>query len=535
MSPLHDEQPRSSAPPAGVDAICDAFEAAWLAGHEPRIEDFLPRGDSVHEDALFRELLLSEWDLRSRHASHVELQPYLERFAESSQLVAELWHAWHAKQSECSGDGMATASHAAPRRGGEESLSLDRFDSLSFANGRYQVQSLLGEGGQKRVFLGRDSQLDRDVVIGVLNRRQIESDSLNRLRREAKAMARLDEHPNVVSVYDIGEEDGNPFIVTQYVRGGSVADVLSACSPAPLELPEAIRIAAQTCRALSHAHAHGILHRDVKPRNVWLMRDGTVKLGDFGLALSLDRTEPTDEDLRAGTAAYIAPEQALGSGVSPQSDLYSLGIMLYEMVAGRRPFSGDTALAVISQHVNSRPVAPSWHNPTINDALDRLILELLAKSPADRPTSAAVVADSLEAMLVGASAAEARPAPVRETTSLDRLASGVFVGRIQEMMQLREGLKGALTGRGRLFLVSGEPGSGKTRLTEELTTYARMRGSCVLVGKCFDGKGAPAFWPWVQAIRRYTHDLEPNELHHVMGPARRTSLNWIPKFASDSP
>jgi tRNA A-37 threonylcarbamoyl transferase component Bud32 len=418
MASSHGEQPRSSVPSAGVDAICDAFEAAWLAGQEPRIEDFLPRVESVHEDALFRELLLSEWDLRSRHAQDVELQTYLERFAESRPLVAELWHGWHAKQSECSGDDMATALPTTPpegfttiikllekvgddgfgsiwagrKRAGEEGLSQGSFESLSFANGRYQVQSLLGEGGQKRVFLARDSQLDRDVVIGVLNRRQIESDSLNRLRHEAKALARLDEHPNVVRVYDIGEEDGNPFIVTQYVRGGSVADVLFACRPAQIKLPEAIRIAAQTCRALSHAHAHGILHRDVKPRNVWLMRDGTVKLGDFGLALSLDRTELTDEDMRAGTAAYIAPEQALGSAVSPQSDLFSLGVMLYEMVAGRRPFSGDTALAVISQHVNSRPVAPSWQNPAINEALDRLILELLAKSPADRPTSAAVVA-----------------------------------------------------------------------------------------------------------------------------------------------
>src|SRR5215207_2130910 len=135
MPPLHGEQPRSSAPSAGVDAICDAFEAAWLGGHEPRIEDFLPRGDSVHEDALFRELLVSEWDLRRRHAQHVELQTYLERFAESSQLVAELWHVWHAKQSECSGDGMATAPQTAPQRAGEESLSLDSFESLSFANG----------------------------------------------------------------------------------------------------------------------------------------------------------------------------------------------------------------------------------------------------------------------------------------------------------------------------------------------------------------------------------------------------------------
>src|SRR6476620_1043015 len=123
MTPFRGEQPRSSAPPADVDAICDAFEAAWLAGHEPRIEDFLPRGDSLHQDPLFRELLLSEWDLRWRHAQHVELQPYLERFAESSQLVAELWHVWHAKQSECSGDGVATAPHTAPGHAGEESLS----------------------------------------------------------------------------------------------------------------------------------------------------------------------------------------------------------------------------------------------------------------------------------------------------------------------------------------------------------------------------------------------------------------------------
>src|SRR5688572_11139302 len=151
MTPLHGEQPRSSVPSAGVDTICDAFESAWLAGHEPRIEDFLPRVDSVHENALFRELLLSEWDLRGRHAQHVELQTYRERFAERSQWVAELWHLWHAKQSECSGDGMATASHASRQRAGAESLSLDSFESLSFAAGRYQVQSLLGEGGQKRV------------------------------------------------------------------------------------------------------------------------------------------------------------------------------------------------------------------------------------------------------------------------------------------------------------------------------------------------------------------------------------------------
>jgi tRNA A-37 threonylcarbamoyl transferase component Bud32/tetratricopeptide (TPR) repeat protein len=449
----------------------------------------------IIDDLIARRSQDPSIDFECLTAAHPELMPELAQELREFQLMRTAW-----------------------RRAGEESLSLGRVESLSFASGRYQVRSLIGEGGQKRVFLARDTQLDRDVVIGVLNRRRIESDSLSRLRREAKAMARLDEHPNVVSVFDIGEENGNPFIVTQYVRGGSVAELLFDHSPKALELTEAMRIAAQTCRALGHAHAHGILHRDVKPTNVWLMPDGTVKLGDFGLALSLDRTQLTEEDMRVGTAAYIAPEQALGSTVGPQADLYSLGVMLYEIVAGRRPFYGDTALAVISQHVNSRPVAPSWHNPAIYDTLDRLILELLAKSPSDRPASAAVVADALEAMLVGARPAETELAPARQKTSLDRLASGVFVGRIQEMTQLRQGLEEALAGSGRLLLVSGEPGSGKTRLTEELTTHARMRGAGVLVGKCFDGKGAPAFWPWVQAIRRYTHDREPHDLYDVMGP-----------------
>lgn len=292
--------PAPSAPSADVDAICDAFEAGWRAGQQPRIEDFLSGagGDPVHRDGLLRELLLAEWDLLRRREQHIELATYRDRFAQNSELVAKLWDDWQSADQE---------------RG--ETLSLA--GPVAFANGRYQLQSRLGEGAQKRVYLARDTQLDRDVVIGVLNRRQIESDSLNRLRREAKALARLEEHPNVVSVYDIGEDDGNPFIVTQYVRGGSVADVLSACRPAPLQMPEAIRIAAQTCRALSHAHAHGILHRDVKPTNVWLMRDGTVKLGDFGLALSLDRTELGDEDMRVGTAAYIAPEQAVGGRGGP--------------------------------------------------------------------------------------------------------------------------------------------------------------------------------------------------------------------------
>ena len=171
MSTSPGNQPAPSAPPADVDAICDVFEAAWRAGQQPRIEDFLRGSDPVDRDGLLRELLLAEWDLLRRREQHIELKTYQDRFVQDSELVSKLWH----------------ASHGAA----EETVSLAR--PVSFANGRYQLQSRLGEGAQKRVFLARDKELDRDVVIGVLNRRQIASDSLNRLRREAKAMARLED------------------------------------------------------------------------------------------------------------------------------------------------------------------------------------------------------------------------------------------------------------------------------------------------------------------------------------------------------
>ncbi len=394
----------------------------------------------------------------------------------------------------------------------------------SFAGGRYEVKRFLGEGGRKRVYLAHDARLDRDVAIAVIKTEGLDEGGLERVRREAQAMGRLGDHPHIVTVHDIGEQDPSPgsgqapqpYIVSQYMEGGDLDSFVRKAENHRLPLDEAVRIANEVRQALEYAHARGIVHRDLKPGNIWLSQDGTAKLGDFGLAVALDRSRLTMEGMMVGTVAYMAPEQALGRAADARSDLYALGCVLYEMVTGRPPFLGDDTVAIVSQHINTAPVAPSWHNPEVPRALEALILRLLAKDPAERPESAAAIPEALNAILESTTTTSARAAA--EANPLDRLAGGVFVGREKEMDELRAGLEDALSGRGRLLMLVGEPGIGKTRTSEELATYGRLRNLQVLWGRCYEGEGAPAYWPWVQAIRSYVQDCDPAALLSEMGP-----------------
>ena len=399
---------------------------------------------------------------------------------------------------------------------GLSSAAAQRALPHSFGSGRYEVKEFLGEGAKKRVYLAHDSRLGRDVAIALVKTEGMDEAGLARVRREARAMGRLGDHPNVVTIYDIGDEAGTPFIVGQHMSGGSVADLLEASPGHRLPVDDAIRIADQMSRALEHAHSHGVVHRDVKPGNVWLAADGSAKLGDFGLAVALDRSRLTVEGMMVGTVAYMAPEQAVGRDVSDRADLYSLGAMLYEMVAGRPPFLGDDVVTIISQHINTAPVAPSWHNPDVPRALEALILRLLAKAPEDRPPSAARARESLEAIRAAGPVTSERIA-VEEQNPLDRLAGGVFVGREREMAELRAALDDSISAKARLVMLVGEPGIGKTFTAEELATYARVRGAQVLWGRCYEGEGAPAYWPWVQIIRSFVHDRDPQQLISTMG------------------
>jgi len=253
----------------------------------------------------------------------------------------------------------------------------------SVAAGRYTAHGSLGEGGSKKVYLAHDTRLDRDVALAVVE--GLDGDGLERVRREAQAVARLGDHPNIVSVFDTGEDGGALYTVYQYMSGGSVLDRIASAPDHRLPIVDAVRLASQVCAALAFAHAKGVIHRDLKPANVFLDDTGTAKLGDFGLAAALDRTRMTQHGSFLGTATYMAPEQAMGQPPDPRSDLYSLGCVLYEMIAGRPPFVGDDTVAVITQHLNTPPIALSWHRPDVPATLETLVLRLLEKGPHEAP------------------------------------------------------------------------------------------------------------------------------------------------------
>jgi len=386
----------------------------------------------------------------------------------------------------------------------------------SFANGRYQVKQFLGEGGKKMVYLAQDTTLDREVAFALIKTEGLDNTSRTRIQREAQAMGRLGSHPHIVTVFDLGQESDQPYMVTELMAGGDVEGLIAAAPDHRLALDRAIGVAKMTCRGLEFAHGRGIVHRDLKPGNVWLTSDGVAKIGDFGLAVALDRSRLTTEGMMVGTVSYMPPEQAMGGDVTPRSDLYSLGAMLYEMVTGRPPFLGDDSVAIIGQHINTPPVAPTWHNRQCPRPLEALILRMLAKDPAERPGSATDVLSALDAIDLTASV-EQPAAAVDEAHALDSLAGGVFVGRQREMGDLKAALEDALSGRGRMVTLVGEPGIGKTRTAQELATYAGLRGAQVLWGRCYEEQGVPPYWPWVQAIRSYVRERDPEQLRSEMG------------------
>jgi len=384
----------------------------------------------------------------------------------------------------------------------------------SFADGRFEVIRLLGEGARKRVYLARDDRLDREVAVAIIKTAGLDEIGLARVRREAKAMARLGDHPHIVTVHDIAEEDDHPMIVSQFMAGGSLAELLDRSEGRRLPIETAIRIATEVARALEHAHARGVIHRDLKPGNIWLTEDETAMLGDFGLAVALDRSRLTSEGMMVGTVAYMPPEQATGRDPDSRADLYSLGCVLYETLCGRPPFLGDNVIAVVSQHINTPPVSPSWHNKAITPALEQLVLDMVAKAPEDRVGSAGEVRERLEAI---SSASSIGPAPVGPLPQA-RVTMGAtpawvrFVGRDGELMTMHSAVDAALGGRGAMLMIVGEPGIGKTRLAEEAGVYARLRGAQVLLGRCYESEASLPYIPFVQAIRSYVIEQDPDAL-----------------------
>ncbi len=326
---------------------------------------------------------------------------------------------------------------------------------------RYQMEAELGKGGMGTVYRAHDTLLDRDVAIKVLTDPGLGSTGRARLLKEARAVARLN-HPNIIAIYDVAETgagkaagqsgtediawsaEGMPFIVMELAQGES----LDRRSPGTLA--EILAIARQICAALDHAHNHGIIHRDLKPENVVITPDGTAKLMDFGLAR---HTASDDEEpLLTGTVFYLAPEQARGQVVDARADLYALGVLLYEAVTGRLPFTGDDPLNVIAQHLSAQPVPPRELRPDLPPALEAIILRLLAKNPDDRFATAHEVKVALAAIPT-----DGRPYPAPPHNLTAEVTS--FIGREKEIAEVRRLLAGT-----RLLTLTGSGGTGKTRL-----------------------------------------------------------------------
>jgi eukaryotic-like serine/threonine-protein kinase len=258
---------------------------------------------------------------------------------------------------------------------------------------RYAISGLLGGGGMGKVFLARDEVLDRDVALKVLREQYARDEEfVGRFEREAKAAASLN-YPHIVQVYDLGTAaDGTYYIAMEYVPGGTLKDRI--LKEGSMEAAEAARLASQVADALGVAHTRGIVHRDIKPQNVLLAADGDVKVADFGVARAASETSLSDSSLVLGTAKYMSPEQATGDPVGPESDLYSLGVVLYEMLTGEVPFEADSALGVAMKHVNEPPRSPKEKDPAVPEALNVVTMKLLEKKLEDRyPGTAELVAD----------------------------------------------------------------------------------------------------------------------------------------------
>lgn len=303
-------------------------------------------------------------------------------------------------------------------------------------NGRYKVIGNVGSGGMANVFLAHDLILDRDVAVKVLRFDFLDDKAaIRRFQREALASSEL-VHPNIVGVYDVGEEDGRQYLVMEYVKGTDLKKYIQQNYPIPLE--NVVIIMRQILAAISLAHEHRIIHRDLKPQNILMDEDGNVKIADFGIAIALSETSLTQTNTLLGSVHYLSPEQARGSMATRQSDIYALGIILYELLSGSVPFEGESAVSIALKHFQSEIPSVRELNPAIPQALENVILKATTKEAADRYVSADEMANDIATSLSPDRANEPRFEPqsmIEETKVLTPITEGDMPEEFRAMEQ----------------------------------------------------------------------------------------------------
>ena len=398
--------------------------------------------------------------------------------------------------------------------------------------GHYEITSPLGQGGMGEVYLAHDSRLDRAVAIKLLPPHLAgDTTARERLRREAIAAAALD-HPFICKMFEIGEEAQMLFIAMEYVSGETLSDRLRSGRLSPADT---LRIAGEIAEALEEAHTRGFVHRDLKPANVMITRQGRVKVMDFGLAKRVIEqafaegaaTQTADADLTSpgsmiGTFNYMSPEQVKGERVDQRSDIYSFGILLCEMATGRHPFRRSSAMETVAAILRDAPALDETTTGELPPGLMVLIRRLLAKEPAERYQSMSEVRSDLARLSSG-------PQSIAET-ELPKDIHMPLIERDTERADLLRHLEEALAGRGSLVLIGGEPGIGKTHLTEEILRAARRRGCLPLIGHCYEMEGAPPYVPFIEMLEYSARISPPDSFRYSIGDAAPEVAKLMPEL-----
>lgn len=365
--------------------------------------------------------------------------------------------------------------------------------------GTYRIEAMIGAGGMGEVFRAHDSKLDRPVALKLLPAEvAAEPDRLRRFVAEARAVSSLN-HPNILVIHDVGDVDGRPFIVSELVEGETLRQQMTRGRIAPAE---AVRIGLQVSAALAAAHSRGIVHRDIKPDNVMIRPDGYAKVLDFGLMKlmpsvndAMDETG-TEPGRVLGTPHYMSPEQARGLDVGPRSDVWSVGVLMYEMLAGRRPFAGPSAADVIAAILHDELTPGALHAVQVPEPLSRLVMTALSKNAERRHESGAALYAALGELPSMSDARGVGPAD-------GVVGPHATVGRARERAEMLAAFRRVVSGHGELLSVSGEPGAGKTTLTEAFlrglsATEAQPR---VGRGRCSERlAGTEAYLPVLEAL-----------------------------------
>jgi serine/threonine protein kinase len=446
------------------------------AGEAARAADYFSRYPQLADDPAFAAgLIAEEFELRRRSDPTLTFEALAASYPQYQKQLRE--HMARLPTTPADRSPRSTSPHASPSAPG------------------YEILTPLGAGGMGVVYKARDKRLGRVVALKFLPHEYAHDPArLALFHREARTASALN-HPHICTVHDLGECDGRPFIVLEFVEGQTLRNMIGS----RVVVDEVTRLVGEAARALAVAHAAGIVHRDIKPENLMVRPDGYLKVVDFGLAHRLpDSAQPgstlhgVEPENVIGTIPYMSPEQARGKLLGAASDVFSLGVVLYELVTGRHPFSGEYPFDILREIVESTPVAASELNPEVPGSLDVLLARMLEKDPANRPSAAEVDA-ALSALALTPSPAPAVAPRPRSCT----------VGRRSERAELVNALTSAASGSGEMVCVVGESGIGKTTLVDEFLADMTSAPAAphIARGRCSEWlAGAEAYLPVLDAI-----------------------------------